>query len=264
MPPESYQINQFVAGIVVTIIVLLIAVVFIFMLVSFANKRKRSFMQEKQNLQLLFNEQLLQSQLETQEQTLQLISTELHDNLGALASLIKINLLTIPSDNSTKAAQKLEDTTDLTRQLIADIKSLSVSLSSDRISRKGFYQSLATEVDRINKTGQFNATLSLGEKLPELNNDTAIILYRMVQEVLNNMVKHSKAQDISVELCYKNSCFNVRISDNGIGFNVNEKIQDGDGAGLYNLQKRAGMIGALFSITSSAGKGTSVSIELPA
>ena len=227
-------------------------------------QRKRFAHKEKLvTLKKEFTEELFKAKLETQEQTLQHISTELHDNLGALASLIKINLLTIPSDNAAKAAQKLEDTTDLTRQLIADIKSLSVSLSSDRISRKGFYKSLVTEVERINKTGQFNATVSLDEKLPDLDNDTATILYRMIQEILNNMVKHSQALNIVMEVSYRNSSLNFSISDNGIGFNAEEKAQEDDGAGLYNLQKRADMIGARFSMNSSVGKGTSVLIELP-
>lgn len=249
-------------GIIVTLIVLLIAVIFISILITYANRRKKLFIQEKQSLQLLFKEQLLQSQLETQEQTLQHLSTELHDNLGALASLIKINLLTVPLNDTTQAAKKLDDTADLARQLITDIKSLSVSLNSDRIARKGFYNSLATEIERINKTGEFIATLTLDENLPAIENDKAIILYRMIQEVLNNMVKHSQAQNIDIDVKYQQQMLQFIVTDNGIGFNPKEKMELGDGAGLHNLQKRAGIIGAEAVLESSPGHGTKVTITL--
>jgi signal transduction histidine kinase len=260
MPEKSYQV---VAGFVIGIIILLIAATFIVILVAYSNKRKRRFLQEQQNMQILFKEQLLQSQLETQEQTLQHISTELHDNLGALASLIKINLLTIPLTDIDKAAQKLENTVDLTRQLIVDIKSLSVSLNSDHIAQKGLLNSIATYVDRINKTGQFNASLKVGTNLPFIENDKAIILYRMVQEILNNMIKHSKAQNLQIDIFAKDNLVTLSLSDDGEGFNMEAEIKNGNGAGLLNLEKRARIINAILTTISSPCNGTKVIIELP-
>jgi signal transduction histidine kinase len=258
MPSESYQI---VIGIVVTIIVLLIAVVFIFILVTFANRRKKTFLQEKQSLQLLFNEQLLQSQLEIQEQTLQQISRELHDNLGHIASIIKINLHTLKLEDTEKAVAKIEDTKDLTRQLIGDIKSLSVSLNSDRIAKTGLVKALQTEVERLNKTDLFTATFTQTGPAPEIENDKAIILYRMAQEVLNNMAKHSEANCINVNLNIKDNLFILAFSDDGKGFDVEEQLKS-SGSGLTNLQKRAGLINAKLSIHSGLGNGTNIAIEM--
>jgi len=260
MPEKSHEV---VAGFVIGIIILLIAASFIVILVAYSNKRKKRFIQEQLNMQQLFKEQLLQSQLETQEQTLKHLSTELHDNLGALASLIKINLLTIPVNDPVKATQKISDTADLTRQMIADLKALSVSLNSDHISRRGLVDSISIEVERINKTEQFNAVLEIEDNLPVIENDKAIILYRMIQEILNNMVKHSGAKNIKVYISCQENIMKLILSDDGIGFDLQAKMQNGNGAGLHNLEKRALMINAKITTVSSVGSGTKVTIELP-
>ncbi|MBG9377179.1 sensor histidine kinase [Panacibacter sp. DH6] len=214
-------------------------------------------------MQKLYAEQLLQSQLEIQEQTLQHISKELHDNLGQVASLIKINLYTIGLDEKDKAAQKLDDTRELTKQLITDLKALSVSLGADRIAQTGLAKALETEIDRLNKTGQFKATFEQQGILPNVHNDTAIILYRMAQEVLNNMVKHSNAQHITFKLSFIDNLIILAISDDGNGFDIDEQMKNGNGAGLHNLQKRATLINATLTMQSIIGQGTQVTIELP-
>ncbi|MEP7253662.1 MAG: histidine kinase, partial [Ginsengibacter sp.] len=198
---------------------------------------------EQAQLHAKFSQTLLESQLEIQEQTFRHISTELHDNLGQVASLIKLNLFTVELNDVEKARDKIENTKELTRQLLTDIKSLSVSLSSDRIAKTGLSQALATEVERLNKTGQFTATYIEIGHLPLLDNDKATILYRMVQEVLNNMVKHSRAKKISVLLDASDKLITLALTDDGIGFSISENIKSG-GAGLLNLQNRAKLINA--------------------
>ncbi len=217
---------------------------------------------EQAQLHAKFSQTLLESQLEIQEQTLRHISSELHDNLGQVASLIKINLFTIDVNEPDKANEKIENTKELTRQLLTDIKSLSVSLGSDRIAKAGLSQALETEVDRLNKTGQFVATFTEVGHLPILDNDKATILYRMAQEVLNNMVKHSRAKKITVLLNASEKFITLTISDNGIGFSISEKMNSG-GAGLTNLQNRAALINAKLYMQSAPGEGSQTTIELP-
>ena len=217
---------------------------------------------EQAQLHAKFSQTLLESQLEIQEQTFRHISTELHDNLGQVASLIKLNLFTIELNDVEKARGKIENTKELTRQLLTDIKSLSVSLSSDRIAKTGLSQALAIEVERLNKTGQFTAVYTESGHLPLLDNDKATILYRMVQEVLNNMVKHSGAKTISVLLDASEKLITLALTDNGIGFSMSEKIKSG-GAGLLNLQNRAKLINAKMYTESAPGEGSKTTIELP-
>lgn len=240
----------------------LLVAFFLVLFVLYFFKKKKQILLEKELLKKTFTENLLQSQLEIQEQTLRHISYELHDNLGQVASLIKINLNTLQLNDSFKASEKIEITKDLTRQLISDLKSLSVSLNADRITRQGLVKALETEVERLNKTGQFTATLIQESDIPSVNNDTAVIVYRMAQEILNNAIKHSGAKQIKVSFHASKNLFTLAVTDDGVGFNVEEKM-NGGGAGLHNLQNRARLINAQLIIQSTPQNGTTISIELP-
>ena len=247
-----------IAGVILMIFV---SIIFILSIVRYQTRLHRH-QQEKQKLNEEFAQTLLQSQLEIQEQTLQHISRELHDNLGQVASLIKINLNVLQLQDPINAAEKIEDTKELTKQLIADIKSLSVSLGNDRIAKSGLEGAIKTEVERLNKTGYFEVTYLLKGDMPFIANDKAVILYRMVQEVLNNIVKHSDAKHISLLLTVKENLFILAIGDDGVGFDIAEKLKSG-GAGLTNLQNRAALIKSRLSVNSIIGKGTEIIIEQP-
>lgn len=241
--------------------VLLLITIILIAAILYHNRRKK-YLQETALLRSQFSQTLLQSQIEIKEQTLQYISRELHDNLGQIASLIKINLNTLQLHDSIKANEKIEDTKDLTRQLIADIKSLSVSMGNDRILQTGLANAIKAEVDRLNRTGEFTATFTISGTMNVIDNDKSVILFRMAQEVLNNMVKHSRATQLTINLSFTEKLFTLALSDNGIGFNVEEKLRS-LGAGLRNLTARAILINATLHIKSLSGNGTTITIELP-
>lgn len=234
---------------------------FILLLSILYSRRQSRNRIEKRLMEQHFSQTLLQSQLEIQEQTLQHISHELHDNLGQVASLIKINLNTISLNDREKAEERLEDTRELTRQLIADLKGLSVSLGGQRIAQLGLGRALEIEVQRLNKTGAFEATYAQDGVVPKLDSDKATILYRMAQECINNMVKHSQATKVEVNLKSDENLITLVLSDNGVGFELEEQLQS-NGAGLKNLHNRAQLINASLSIASTPGKGTYISIQL--
>ncbi|MEO6733974.1 MAG: sensor histidine kinase [Ferruginibacter sp.] len=243
---------------IVAFIILLLICFIGFVLVIFYYKRKKL----QDELQKQFSQTLLQSQIEIQEQTLQHISRELHDNLGQVASLIKINLNTLQLSDEQKTKEKVEDTKELIRQMIHDIKSLSVSLGSDRITQIGLAKALESEAERLNKMGTYAVSYELQGDVPSIDNDKAVILYRMAQEVLNNIVKHSQAKNIHMLLSSTPQLFTLIIQDDGVGFDVNENIQAA-GAGLRNLRSRASLINAQLQVQSSPGNGTHITIELP-
>ncbi len=259
--PKEILLVTGITGIFIITIFLLIIATGIIMLVLVYQKRQVQYLSEKEQLKITFEKEILKTEIEIQEHTLQQIGRELHDNFGHIASLIKINLHTLRLDDPDKAAAKIEDTKDFTRQLIADIKSLSVSLNSDRIAKTGLVKALQTEVERLNKTDLFTASFTQSGNVTEVENDKAIILYRMAQEVLNNMVKHSDAKCINVNLRIKDNLFILAFSDDGKGFDVEEQLKSG-GSGLTNLQKRAGLINAQLTIQSKPGKGSHIAIQM--
>jgi signal transduction histidine kinase len=242
--------------------IIVILSVSLFLFFGVYQKKRFGHQLEKQQLKTQFSQTLLQSQLEIQEQTLQQLSRELHDNIGLSATLIKINLTTLKLEDAPAAVEKVEATKEITRQLIADIKSLSVSLGSDRITQTGFIKALETEVQRLSRLGLFTITFTHNNDFPGIENDKTVILYRMAQEVLNNMVKHSDAKQITVNLTVNESLFILAFSDDGDGFDVETKMQSG-GAGLHNLYHRANLINAQLTIQSNPGSGTSITVQMP-
>jgi signal transduction histidine kinase len=247
--------------IVGTTIVILLSYFIVVFTLSYKKKQVEHTI-EVGRIQTEFSQTLLQSQLEIKEQTLQHIAYELHDNLGQIASLIKINLNTLQLEDREKSSQKIEDTKELTRQLILDLKSLSLRLNGDLIVKLGLLKGIENEVERLNKIGEFATTLKVEGAAFVLDENTTIILYRMVQEVINNMVKHSQAKHLEFLLTATENLLTLVISDDGVGFNLEEKLSSG-GSGLLNLQSRAKLIHAQFSIQSSSGVGTKICIELP-
>lgn len=234
--------------------------VFIFLIAFVIRYRNR--IREHHRLKIQFSQALLQSQLEIKEQTLNHISRELHDNLGQVASLIKINLFTIKLSDTQKAEEKIEQSKELIRQLLVDLKTLSVNLGSDRVNEMGLVKALESEATRLNKTGVFHAVFSNPGHIPVMDAGKAIILFRMYQEVLNNIVKHSGAKHIKIVITSNEKFITLAVSDDGIGFNVTEQINSG-GAGLLNLQNRAKLINAYLTIQSAPGNGTQVIIQFP-
>lgn len=226
--------------------------------------RYRKRKKENETLRVQFSEQLLKSQLEIQEQTLQYVSRELHDNIGQMASLIKINLNTVQLQHREVAEQKLANTKDLIRQLISDLKLLSTSLSSDKISKVGLMQALQNESEKIERTGVCKVQFIQHNDVPAVPDEKAIIIYRMVQEILNNTLKHSEATQILLNVHYEKNKFTLIVTDNGKGFNVDHKMTDisEPGDGLINMQKRAKMINATLALTSAIGQGTETKISM--
>lgn len=238
-------------------IVALAFVVFVVLLAYLFTKRKNKLIQEKQLMKTQFQQELLQTQLEIQEQTLKMISEEIHDNVGQVLSLAKLNLNTFDSNSE----QKLKDTKQLISKAINDLRDLSRSMHGDRIAELGLQQSLADELQILQNSGEFETHLKINGETYKLQPQNEMVLFRIVQEALNNAIKHAKAKNIDLELSYEPDLFCLILKDDGKGFDT--AMQTKKGIGLKSMQNRASLIGAEFSIQSSKENGTIVSIKLP-
>lgn len=256
MNPQDIIIT-FIAGTAVFFILGSFGIVF-----TLIHKKKQlANRQERQLIENNYQQELLRSRVEIQEEILKHISRELHDNFGHITSLIKINLNTLKLSEPQKALEKIESSKELCRHLMADIKSLSVSLNSDRVAQAGFYRSLETEVERLSKAGQLTIRFSMNEPLPALQEDHALILFRMTQEIFQNVLKHSQAGKMDCIVFFSENTLYLNISDDGVGFDPAKK--NGSGSGMQNLISRAAMINAMVAIESRENSGTTVKIRLP-
>ena len=229
-----------------------VILIFFYLLFIQYSRKKIEHLKQMKNLQFEFEQTLLQSQLEIQEQTLKHISREIHDNIGQVLSLVSLNLNTLSLNDN----DKLKFTGDLVTKAIDDLRGLSKSLSPDRVQTVGLKESINMELKHLERTGRFQTTLQIKKELSEISPERTIILYRMIQEVLNNIIKHSQATEVITIISGNNYQDIISIIDNGRGFDINESST---GLGLQNLKQRAGMIHSDIDISSELNKGTIVS-----
>ncbi len=230
---------------------LMISFVIYFMILY--RKKQRHFFDERK----YFKQALIQTEVEIKEQTLSNISRELHDNLGQIASLIKINLNLLTTELPPDDKTKINDSLALLKQMIRDIRQLSVGLNGDNISRFGLVGMIENDISRYRRITP--ATIDYKTNLQEITLPVAyqIFLYRIQQEVFNNIMKHAKASHVKIHLTTNDNKFRLLMADNGVGFDPSAVKK---GAGLENIKERCRMIGASFAVNSNKISGTEIII----
>jgi signal transduction histidine kinase len=230
---------------------------FVFFFVIAYNNRYRKNEAEKAEIIKRLNVEKLQSQVEIQEQTFKNISGEIHDNIGQILSLVGLQLSTI----ATTDEEKLDNTIDLLDKAIQDLRDLSKSLDTDRVDVIGIVEAVKHDLLLLEKTGKYKTSFTIETDYTPLPSNKRIIFYRIIQEVINNIIKHAKADTVSVRIHGDELVDLVTIADNGIGF-VQDKLKE-KGLGLSNIASRAALIGGQVTIDSVLNQGTSITFALP-
>lgn len=244
--------------VVVGTLVLLAMGFFIVLFLLLYNRKYKLFELQRTEAEKAFSNALLNAKYEIRESTLKDIGRELHDNIGQTASLIKIHLLGLAARHPNIASPEVEHIMDLTRTLIRDVKMISRDLIYQTPLEHGLWSSIIRDIHKINASGALEVSDYVKQDLPGWDSGIEIIFYRMVQELFQNAIKHSQASLMVVEGHVKDNDVVLSISDNGIGFDLTNIQQKG--SGLANLEVRASAIGAMLKLSSTPGKGTSVTI----
>jgi signal transduction histidine kinase len=218
-------------------------------------KRKNKLIRETERMSIQFEQTLLRSKLEIQEETFTYVSREIHDNIGQVLSLARISLNTMTGANE----QKVVHIDELMGKALTDLRNLSHSLDTDIIRNTGWPKAAERLLMDLGKTGTYKVRFFSEENLPTLGSEKPIILFRMIQEIINNIIKHAGAKEIKFNACRKEGGILITIEDDGKGF---DKSTITAGAGLQNLESRAKMIDANLYIHTVPGSGTSINISV--
>lgn len=245
-----------------TIIFILFFLVFFLFYRNVMRKRNEMYLNEEK-LKTNFQQAILQSQLEIQEQTFKNISQEIHDNIGQALTLAKLNLNTLPAINEQQQ-EKISTSKSIISKVISDLRDLSRSLNTDYVAEMGLQLALEYELGLINKSGVIQTNLHTSGEPFRMEQQHELILFRIVQEALNNIMKHAEAATISARLNYGIDKIELLLTDDGKGFSLTEgNIGKLPGMGLRNMQNRAKLIGAVFCMSSTPGSGTELKITVP-
>jgi len=246
-------IYMIIALVLITSLVILFFIVF--------QKRKNKLILDKIKQQQEFEEELSNAQLEIQEQTLKNIGQELHDNIGQLLSVANMQLSILNTQVPNEIKESFTETKNVVKESLGEVRALSKSLNNEVIASRGFQNSVQNEVDRLNKLKMLKAELNThGSPETLTNTKDSIILLRIIQEFFSNTIKYAQASKISVFLNYLDDKLEIKVEEDGKGFNVNEVEK---GSGLINMKSRAELVGVDFKLTSQKGKGTQLNMVYP-
>lgn len=243
---------------------ILLFVLFVFFY-SRVMDRQNTMLLKEQKIRSEYEEALLRTQLEIQEQTLKTISEEIHDNIGQVLSLAKLKLNTLDFARLEILREKTTEAKNLVSKAIQDLRDLSRSLNTDTIASLGLIRALEQELELFTKSG-YQTSLVVEGAVRKMEPQKELIIFRIIQESLNNIIKHAEASSIRVTAVYEETGLQLQVEDDGKGTGE-EKLDMADESyrslGLRNMHNRATIIGARFAIQSVPGKGTRVNLEIP-
>lgn len=198
-----------------------------------------------------------------QEKERNRIAAELHDRLGSLLSAVKLHFSSIEADmddNSSEEKENFSFALKLLDNSVEEVRSISHNLSKGILMRFDIVDAIKNLRDTINTAGQLQIKFIEAGPGFNLMPETEVELFRIIQELITNAIKHSQATEIFVQLISDKEGLNVVVEDQGVGFNM-RKLKN-KGIGLINLKSRVEKIGGVYNIESAEGQGTTVMIEI--
>jgi signal transduction histidine kinase len=224
-------------------------------------KRKYRYRQEKSEMKNNFDQELLRSHLEIQSQAFETISRELHDNVGTLISIAMVHIRSLAGNITGNEQHKLTEADSLLNEAMEILRDISRSINPENINRLGWQKSFIAELDRIRKTNLFIVHYSEEGEPFTIELQKQIIIFRILQETLNNIVKHSNGGRIDTHIYFSGSGVVITIKDDGKGFQQPLTDLSAQGSGIKNMRARAAMLPAMLDIESSVDAGTLITLS---
>ncbi len=201
-------------------------------------------------------EEIIKNTINEQEKERKRIARDLHDEVGAMLSVVKLNVGRIEKKSEEEKAKKLAaETKNYLDDVITQVRRISRALLPPSLEKLGLFFAIEELCNWVNKADQIKIECWKGGKQFRFDSKAELAIFRIVQELLNNAIKYSEADLVTINSRFSNGKIALSIRDNGKGFVLDEKMNSG--LGLKNLESRSQIIGANFKLTSNPGNGTS-------
>lgn len=260
----SAEISEVVIIVLAGTFLMMLLVMFIISFFFIHQKRQQAHKLEKAALKAQFEQEILNAENEIQDSTMKHISRELHDNVGQMLTLVKIQLNNLSEESPDN--KKVNDSKEFVNNVLTDIRALSKSLNSDNLLHEGLEKAIGFEVERVKKLGNYAVNFSANTGIVSVDRKKEVLIFRIFQELLQNCLKHAKAKNIEVSLEETMQCLNLEVVDDGVGFDFEAKIQKNgfqSGAGLSNLIHRAALMNGTLVFERGKVSGTKAQLTIP-
>ena len=256
--PNSEVIYIVIIGTAGTLLITISLVLFI---ISY-QKRNLQNRLKLQELEIKHQQELTEVSFQGQEKERQRIAGDLHDDVGSMLSAAKLqmNLIRMKSKDSPELTPLIKESLEIISSTIGEVRSISRNLSPYLLDSLGFSKAIEYLVKRINSPGELTAEFVESGKGFDLSEKTGINIYRAVQELINNVIRHSGADNLILKINWQADRLLIDIRDNGTGFDYEKMLNSAEqGLGLMNIRSRINIAGAQMELESSE-KGTHVII----
>lgn len=229
----------------------IVLVIIIFFIVSIVREHKKI---------LKWQQARIRAEINTLEAERKRIAGDLHDELGPMLSAIKLQINHLEPANADETAV-LEKSSEQIDSIIQRFREISYNLLPNTLVRKGFIKATEEFIGKLQKIHPLKISFhTCPFKLPA---EDEVNLYRILQEIIHNTVKHARAKNLQISINSDGKNLVLLTQDDGIGFNFTEKKQISQGLGLLSLQSRVEILGGQLNISSQPGTGTCFEIEMP-
>jgi hypothetical protein len=257
-----------IAGLVVA------ALLFLVSYFAYANQRAQNRVQAKEKeLQALKLEKVLKDQeifgidsmIEGQEKERLRIAGDLHDNLGSLLATVKLHFHSLKkSKNYVEQDQEqlLQKTDDLLDEAYQKVRTMAHAGNAGVNAQEGLLPAVKNFASKVSILNRLTIEVEDHGINRRLENSLEITIFRIIQELVTNIIKHAQANEVVIHLTQYEKAINLMVEDNGIGFDIS-KVKPSGGIGLYSIQKKIENLGGSVTIDSIPQKGTTVIIDVP-
>lgn len=198
-------------------------------------------------------QEILSNTISAQEKERKRIAQDLHDEVGAMLSVVKLNVARIERQAEDKPKKLAAETKHFLDDVITQVRGISRSLLPPSLEKLGLFYAIEELASWVNKSDQVKVECRPSGEPFRFEIGAELAIFRIVQELVNNAIKHAEGTRISIDIRFRDDVA-VLVRDNGKGFDLDEKMSSG--LGLKNLESRTEVVGAKFKMKSTPGKGT--------
>ena len=239
----------------------LLLALFIVFLLLYLNKRALVHQRELNRLQIIRQKELLDASFQVQEQERKRIGQDIHDDIGPGLSTVKYALTGFRHTESGEDVEKqIEDISDQLSNLIQQVRRVSRDLTPTRLHKYGLLIAIEEFLERFRDSGIIQPHFQVSGTEVDLPEKTELALYRIIQELCTNSIRHAAAKILEVKLHFGTEVLELEVRDDGKGM---PETLESKGIGLKNIEARASLIDASWEINSSPGKGTLMAFRIP-
>jgi len=255
--------NQIVNITLLAIVLLLLMSIAIILFFYYSRRRVVKVQLDKANLEISYQKEILQSIIMTQEEERKRISQDLHDAISSKLNVVSLNANLLTEKGITKEEVKNigDSILNVTTIALESSRKIAHDLLPPTFQKFGFKAAVEELYEELLYSRKFEINYQMNYLENFLKSNEELHLFRIIQELISNSIKHAEAKSLSFDLETKENMLSLRYNDNGKGFDI-KNLQRASGLGIIGIENRVAILNGNLNIDSNLGKGVTVTIEI--